>query len=111
MNKFIGTGLLVIGFMGASSVYAENYQHQNNSQMQHSEAQRIKQGVQSGSLTRGEARYLVREQQRIRSKERAYKADGYYTRAERQEVSHDLQRASANIYQQKHNRARVPNKY
>lgn len=111
MNKFIGTGLLIIGFMGASSAYADDYRHQNNSQIQHSEAQRINQGVHSGSLTRGEARNLVREQQRIRAEERAYKADGRYTPAERHKVSRDLQLANAHIYQEKHDRARVPNRY
>jgi hypothetical protein len=73
MNKFIGSGLLVVGFMGANSVYADNYHHQSNNQMQHNEAQRIKQGVQSGSLTR--------------------------------------QQASGNIYQEKHDAARVPSRY
>jgi uncharacterized membrane protein YebE (DUF533 family) len=111
MNKFIGTGLLVIGFMGASSVYADNYRHQNNNQIQHNEAQRIKQGVQSGNLTRGEASNLIREQQQIRTEERAYKADGRYTPAERQDVHQDLQQASGNIYREKHDAARVPSRY
>lgn len=111
MNIFIGSGLLVIGFMGASSVYADNYRHQNNNQMQHNEAQRIKQGVQSGSLTREEAKNLAQEQQQIRTEERTYKADGRYTPAERQDVHQDLQQSSGNIYQEKHDKARVPNKY
>ena len=112
MNKFIGSGLLVIGFMGATSVYADNYQHrQTNNQMQHNEAQRIKQGVQSGSLTRNEAKGLAQEQKQIRTEERAYKSDGRYTAAERQDVHQDLQQASGNIYQEKHDPARVPNRY
>lgn len=111
MNKFIGTGLLVVGFMGASSVYADNYHRQSNNQMQHHEAQRIKQGVQSGSLTREEAKDLAQEQKQIRTEERAYKSDGRYTPAERQDVHQDLQQASGNIYQEKHDRARVPSKY
>lgn len=108
MNKFIGTGLLVVGFMGASSVYADNYHRQNNNQMQHHEAQRIQQGVQSGSLTREEAKGLVQEQKQIHTEERAYKSDGRYTPAERQDVHQDLQQASGHIYQEKHDRARVP---
>ncbi|BBO99598.1 hypothetical protein [Sulfuriferula nivalis] len=111
MNKFIGSGLLVIGFMGATSVYADNYHHQNNNQMQHHEAQRIKQGVQSGSLTREEAKGLVQNQKQIRTEERAYKSDGRYTPAERQDVHQDLQQSSGNIYQEKHDRARVPGQY
>ncbi|MFA5171060.1 MAG: hypothetical protein WC426_05790 [Sulfuriferula sp.] len=111
MNKFIGAGLLVIGFMGATSVYADNYHRQSNNQMQHNEAQRIKQGVQSGSLTREEAKGLAQQQQQIRAEERSYKSDGRYTPAERQDVHQDLQQSSGNIYQEKHDRARVPSKY
>ncbi|NOT18291.1 MAG: hypothetical protein HOP20_09545 [Sulfuriferula sp.] len=111
MNKFIGTGLLVVGFMGANSVYADNYHRQSNNQMQYNQAQRIHQGVQSGSLTRQEAQNLAQQQHQIRAEERSYKSDGRYTPAERQDVHQDLQQASGNIYQEKHDAARVPSRY
>lgn len=108
MSKAITTGLLVIGFIGTNAALADNYHHQNNNQMQHQEQQRIKQGVQSGSLTRAEAKGMAQEQKQIRTEERAYKADGKYTPAERQDVHQDLQQASKNIYQEKHDGQRIP---
>ena len=109
MSKAITTGLLVIGFIGTNAALADNYHHhQNNNQMQHHEQQRIKQGVQSGSLTRAEANDMAQEQKQIRTEERAYKADGKYTPAERQDVHQDLQQASKSIYQEKHDGQRIP---
>lgn len=103
MNKIITTGLLVIGFIGTNAAFADNYHHQTNNQMQSNERNRIKQGVQSGSLTREEAKSLAQQQKQIRTEERIYKSDGKYTAAERKDVHQDLNQASTNIYQQKHN--------
>lgn len=104
MNKAITTGLLVIGFIGANAAFADNYHRQSNNQLQYNEHNRIQQGVKSGSLTREEARGLAQEQKQIRTEEHAYKADGKYTAAERQDVHQDLQQASKDIYQEKHDR-------
>ncbi|MDR3390291.1 MAG: hypothetical protein P4L77_01015 [Sulfuriferula sp.] len=104
MNKVITTGLLVIGFVGANAAFADQYHHhETNNQMQYNEHQRIKQGVESGSLTREEAKGLAQQQKQIRTEERAYKSDGRYTPAERQNVHQDLQQSSKSIYQEKHN--------
>lgn len=108
MNKVITTGLLVVGFIGTNTAFAENQHHQTNHQLQHHEQQRIKQGVQSGSLTRNEAKGLAQAQKQIRTEEHAYKANGKYTPTERQDVHQDLQQASKNIYQEKHDTQRVP---
>jgi len=102
MNKVITTGLLVIGFIGANAAFADQYHHESNSQMQYHERQRIKQGVESGSLTREEAKGLAQQQKQIRTEEHAYKSDGRYTPAERKDVHQDLQQSSQNIYQEKH---------
>jgi len=74
MNKVITTGLLVIGFIGANAAFADQYHHESNSQMQYHERQRIKQGVESGSLTREEAKGLAQQQKQIRTEEHAYKS-------------------------------------
>ena len=71
-------------------------------QLQHNQQQRIQQGVQSGELTRGETRRLQAEQRGIRQEERAYKADGQLTRAERADLRQDLNVASRTIYSEKH---------
>jgi hypothetical protein len=69
---------------------------------QHHQHKRIKQGVRSGELTRHETKSLVQEQKQIRAEERAYKADGDLTFAERKDLHKDLNEARRNIYQEKH---------
>ena len=69
---------------------------------EHQQRQRIKQGVKSGALTKDEARALAAEQKAIRAKEREMKSDGSLTREERKELHHDLNEASKNIAEQKH---------
>lgn len=58
---------------------------------------RIRQGVRSEELTRGETRRLVREQREIREQEREARADGSYTRLERAELQQELNQASRHI--------------
>jgi len=62
---------------------------------------RIREGVQDGSLTRAEHRRLAVEQRVIRAEERVYRRDGL-TPWERRDLQHDLNRASRDIYRQKH---------
>jgi hypothetical protein len=76
--------------------------HNGVDHRQHNQADRIRQGVRSGELTREEARGLVKEQREIRKTEGEYKADGVLTRDERRDLHQQLNQASKNIYQQKH---------
>jgi hypothetical protein len=69
---------------------------------QHRQSARIRQGVQSGELTRREARRLANEQRTIRKEERAYRADGRLDRVERRDLQQDLNQASRHIRTQKH---------
>jgi hypothetical protein len=64
--------------------------------------QRIRQGIRSQELTRREAARLGAGQARIRVAERYAKADGRVTRRERHRLDNMLDRASRNIYRQKH---------
>lgn len=68
----------------------------------HHQQMRIRQGIHSGSLTPREVLMLERQQARIRCEERLFKADGVLTKRERAKLHHDLNRASRNIYRQKH---------
>lgn len=68
------------------------------------EMQRIRQGIRSGQVTRGEARRLLAEQRRIRMHERWAKRDGSVNRWERQRLNRELNRASRDIYRARHNR-------
>lgn len=75
---------------------------------QHDQQQRIQQGTKSGELTRGETRRLQAEQRHIRNEERTYKADGHLTRSERADLHRDQNRASRDIYRQKHDAQQRP---
>ncbi|HEX8091798.1 MAG TPA: hypothetical protein VF762_23295 [Blastocatellia bacterium] len=66
------------------------------------EQRRIRQGVRSGELTRREAERLSAEQFRIRAYEARARSDGSLTRRERYRLDHMLDRASRDIYRQKH---------
>ena len=63
---------------------------------------RIQQGVRNGELTTREAVRLHDEQQRVREAAKAARADGTVTEAERNVLKAQRDRASANIYLQKH---------
>lgn len=71
-------------------------------QRQHNQAQRIRQGVASGELTRAETRRLVNGQQHVRRVERRVKADGDVTARERVRLDHAQDVQSRRIYRQKH---------
>ena len=71
-------------------------------QRQHNQHDRIAQGVRSGELTKDEAKGLRAEQRSIRQEERQYKSDGILTKAERTDLRQDLNAASRNIYNEKH---------
>jgi hypothetical protein len=71
---------------------------------EHHQQARIRQGIRSGELTRVEAARLEAQQARIRVSERFARVDGYVTRRERARLDRELDRASRNIYRQKHDR-------
>lgn len=64
--------------------------------------QRIHQGAHSGQLTKDEAKTLAQQQKAIRQQERAYKSDGVLTHDERKDLHRELNQASKNIYNEKH---------
>ena len=68
------------------------------------QADRIRDGVRDGSLTRGEAARLGAEQRHIRREEARFKADGNVTPRERAHLERDLNRASRDISRARHNR-------
>src|SRR5689334_5431437 len=72
-------------------------------QREHREQVRINQGIRSGELTRPEARRLEAEQAKIRVDERFARQDGL-TVKERERLQRELERASKDIYRQKHDK-------
>lgn len=71
-------------------------------QRQQNQAQRIRQGVRSGELTRPETRRLVHGQRELRRDERAAKADGVVTAEERAGLQREANQQSRRIHRQKH---------
>lgn len=67
------------------------------------ERQRIKQGVRSGELTKGETKKLVLQQKDIHQDIKEAKADGVVTNFERKEILQDKAQANRSIYLLKHN--------
>ena len=65
---------------------------------------RIRQGVRSGELTKGETRKLEGEQKDVREDVKEARADGVVTKTERREITHDQNQASRDIARAKHNR-------
>lgn len=65
---------------------------------------RIRAGMRSGALTRGEFRELMHEQHRIRTMEQHFKADGLIDAREFQRLDRALNVASRNIKEEKHDR-------
>lgn len=71
-------------------------------QRQSNQANRIEQGLRDGSLTRQEAARLKDEQARIAKLEREAERDGRITREERARLGAAQNRASRNIYEERH---------
>ena len=65
--------------------------------------QRIKQGVQSGELTKAEAANLRTDEKEIRQEAKDARADGVVTKEERKEVRRDQKQESRKIFRKKHN--------
>ncbi len=64
---------------------------------------RIRDGVRSGELTRGETRRLVAGQRHVARVERRAKADGHVTARERAHLNRAQNVQSRHIYRLKHN--------
>ena len=65
---------------------------------------RIDQGVRSGKLSKGQAKQLHKEDHQIRREERgmAAKNDGHITKREQRRLNHQENKASKEIYSEKH---------
>ena len=106
VNKAFATLIgLTFAAVAASPALARPHDPRVNAR-QHHQHDRIKQGVRSGALTRGETRQLATEQRSIRQEERQYKSDGVLTKDERRDLRQDQNAASQNIYDEKHDAER-----
>ncbi len=92
-------GLLAVGTAEAGPV----------NRREHRQSVRIRNGVQSGELTRREAARLIGQQAHIRAEEYRYRHDdGHLGPRERADLRRDENRASRSIYRQKHDDQQKP---
>jgi uncharacterized membrane protein YebE (DUF533 family) len=89
---------LLIATAVASSAYADT----RADKRQASQEKRIDQGVQSGALTRREARRLERGQANVERLESKAQADGTVTNAEKLRIEKAQDVQSKRIYREKH---------
>src|SRR5215470_3793847 len=75
---------------------------------QNNQEARIADGIRSGELTRAEAARLQQEHARIHFQKKQFKSDGYVTREEREQLQHELNKSSRDIYRAKHNETERP---
>lgn len=112
LSTLLGIGLAAL--LGNNALAGENHDRKhdharhashaekNINAREHRQMDRIKQGVRSGQLTGEETKTLAAQQREIRQEERQYRSDGKFTREERKDVQHDLNKASKAIYKEKH---------
>jgi hypothetical protein len=93
-------GVVVSTFLLGSLLFAQGTINERERRQQ----RRIADGVQDGELTRKEARKLGRQQARIHRAEARAKADGEFRAKERATIQKKQNRASRQIYKQKHDR-------
>ncbi len=108
MNRTIGfLATLALAFLLAGPAWARPHDPVVKERERNQKA-RIHEGVKSGELTKGEAKGLRHEQKAIHQEEKAFKSDGKLTRAERRKLHHDQDKASRDIYQEKHDAQKRP---
>ncbi len=106
MKKLIGLTfaamLIVAGLSADSPAQTRRYPH-NIERRENRQQNRINQGIRSGSLNRRETYRLERQQSRIdRTEDRFRSSGGKLTNRERGILERRYNRASRNIYHQKH---------
>jgi hypothetical protein len=92
-------GFLLAALLVAGPLFADT---PGLDRREHNQAQRIRQGVQSGELTRPETRRLVRGEARLHRNEARAKSDGVVTARERARLQHEANVESKRISRQKH---------
>lgn len=95
----------VVGVMLVTPAFAAPARHPRgiNGRQQH-QTQRIRQGIKSGEVMKGEANRLRADEAAVRAEERVYRKSGDgLSPAERKDLEKDLSKNSREIYRAKHN--------
>lgn len=95
--------LMILSIFLISGVVVKAQSTSEINQTQTNQTIRIVHGVNSGKLTRREAKALKCQQKRIRTQKRIAKSDGIVTRRERMRIKRAQARANRNIRVRKTN--------
>ncbi len=98
----IGILLFIIGATSSQKISAQGERTPGIRHQQFKEQRRIRGGVASGELTRKEVVRLEMQQAKIKHDNRCAKADGVVTPQERAILRSEQERASRNIFVEKH---------
>jgi len=101
----MAAAMSVVTLMATSAFAATDRQHPRGvNTREHRQVERIKQGVRSDELTRGELDKLRADEAAVRAEERVYRQSGDgLSKREVRDLEHDLNQTSREIYRAKHN--------
>jgi hypothetical protein len=104
--RFVIAGVMIAGILPMTGLAQGRYgRYDNVNRRESSQRARIRQGIRSGELTRGETHRLVNQQRRIEAYERRSRLDdGRLDRRERRNLDRMLDRSNRDIYRQKTDR-------
>lgn len=97
LATILGISLLLPGLAAAQPRAPQPPRAPGVDAREHRQATRIRQGVRQGTISRGEARRLQREQARLRQEERLYRRSGGLNPRERADLQRDLNQANRHI--------------
>jgi hypothetical protein len=105
--RFFAGAVMIAGILPIMGLAQGNRCRRNDNinRREYSQRSRIRDGIRSGELTRGEASRLINQQRRIESFERRSRLDdGRLDWRERQRLDRMLDRSSRDIYREKNDR-------
>jgi hypothetical protein len=105
--RFFIAAVMITGILSMTGLAQGNRyrRYDNVNRREYSQRNRIRDGVRSGELTRGETSRLINQQRRIESYERRSRLDdGRLDWQERRRLDRMLDRSSRDIYRQKNDR-------
>lgn len=94
------TRILFLALFLFAGMYGVNAQIKTHQKVQE---HRIKSGVKSGEITKGELKTLKYQHKEVKKDERLAKSDGKVTKPERKMIKNEQKRNSKRIYRSKHN--------
>jgi hypothetical protein len=106
-TKYLIFAVLLAGIVGGNAWTQEQPASKKTPRITHRQVKqqaRIKQGVKSGELTKGETIRLEKEQAKIQADKKEAKADGKVTPQERRKIKKEQNKTSRHIKRSKHNK-------